>query len=290
MRSPSPPDLKRDGQGTTTLVVRDRPKRPGRQTLTTFSMADHQLGVYWPLHVLPGHGRVCDRQTGSFHRLSVVIFSWYKQVLLSLIDFEIKSITTRQGFHPSEWLNWTKDDLQTLLHYSTYFYLISNWTLLPPVARILVSESFQAKICRSIHCNMNGYLFLSCVYLKRPGPGWLSRVTRDRVQIQSGMAAGFNLRLRGSLLNKRGSVSSWGAAHAERDTGPKHSVCACVVRGKTCFICLKCLVFITSPHFLAHPPDDIRKKWLIGEIFDEMSRHSSRETTWIWDEFNCSVL
>ena len=66
--------------------------------------------------------------------------------------------------------------------------------------------------------------------MERPGAGQLSRVTRDRVQIQSGMAAGFNLRLRGSLPNKGGSVTSGEPAHTGGDEGPKQTlyVCVCV--------------------------------------------------------------
>lgn len=55
----------------------------------------------------------------------------------------------------------------------------------------------------------------------------LAVVTRDRVQIQSGMAAGFNLRLRGSPPNKGGSVTSGEAAHTEGDKGQRQTECVC---------------------------------------------------------------
>lgn len=120
------------------------------------------------------------------------------------------------------------------------------------------------------HCNVNGCLLLPYVWVKRPGPARLSCVTRDRVQIQSGMAAGFNLRLRGSLLNKGGSVRGWEAAHTERNMGPMLCVCDrewMHEAGRTfnftdVFRAERCIVFILFLFFTSFwdPPRDVRKE------------------------------
>lgn len=144
-----------------------------------------------------------------------------------------------------------------------------------------VSESFKLKPCWSIHGDVNGYLLLPCVWARRPGPGRLSRVTRDRLQIQSGMAAGFNLRLRGSPPNKGGSVSSW-------EGGPRQCfsvwerenehVSGWTFKERNVFlICLNCLVSLTFPRVLDHPPEDVGERSeerRIPEIFDETSHDS----------------